>query len=307
VAGPESVEERLGVADELVAVGRDADLPYAECDGQQFRFLALVELGDVDAADAALAAAHQAARTTKSQWTVGFLDAARALLGGRLIDAVEAAARSRAAARETGTPRALAESAFVRLLSCIRLVQGRLTEHEGARRAMGADVTNVPATFHVVRAHAARERDDRAAARQAFDAALAQGLLELPHGPTWAMTLAWAADICAWIEDRATAAALVEQLAPFSDVMTWQYGPVGRGTALLDVLLGHRAEAEARLRDAALLCERIDARAFLAMVDFDLGSLLLPAGEGRRLVARARAAADELGMRGLRERAATVP
>ena len=51
--------------DELVAVGRDADLPYAECDGQQARFLALVELGDIEAADAAVAAAHAAARTTK--------------------------------------------------------------------------------------------------------------------------------------------------------------------------------------------------------------------------------------------------
>ena len=95
VAGPESLAERLAIADELVAVGRAADLPYAECDGQQWRFLAHVERGEVEAADAALAAAHGAARTTKSQWTVGFLDAARALLAGRLADAEAAAVRSR--------------------------------------------------------------------------------------------------------------------------------------------------------------------------------------------------------------------
>ena len=105
VAGPESLAERLAIADELVAVGREADLPYAECDGQQWRFLAYVERGEVEAADAALAAAHAAARTTKSQWTVGFLDAARALLAGRLADAEAAAVRSRRAARRPWPPR----------------------------------------------------------------------------------------------------------------------------------------------------------------------------------------------------------
>jgi len=296
VAGPESLSERLAIADELVAVGREADLPYAECDGQQWRFLALVELGEVAAADAALAAAHAAARTTKSQWTVGFLDAARALLAGRLADAEAAAVRSREAARETLAPSALNESAFVRLLSRIRLVQGRLSEHEQARRTMAQGVTNPPVTFFVVTAHVARERHDHNGAREAFDGALARGLLELPRGPTWTTTLTWAADICAWLEDRSTATRLCELLAPFASVMTWQYGPVGRSVALLDLALGRRTHAERRLREAIALCERMDARAFLAMTRYDLGTLLLPSPEGRRLLDQARAAASRIGM-----------
>ena len=60
VAGPESLPERLALADELVAVGREAGLPYAECDGHHMRFLALVELGDMEAADDTLAAARSA-------------------------------------------------------------------------------------------------------------------------------------------------------------------------------------------------------------------------------------------------------
>jgi hypothetical protein len=303
VAGPESVRERLAVADELIAVGRDAGLPYAECDGQQARFLAMVELGDVQAADAALAAAHAAARTTKSQWTVGFLDAARALVAGRLSDAEDAAARSREAARETAAAPVLAESSFVRLVSCIRLVQGRLTEHEPARRAMAERATTVPATFHVAWAHAARERGDRAGARDAFAQALTGGLLELPRGPAWAVTLAWASDICAWIEDRATAAALLDLATPLGGVMTWQYGPVARGAGLLQALLGRPAAAERSLRASVALCERMDARAFLAMAQLDLGMLLLPSDEGHALVAQARAAATALGMPGLLQRA----
>jgi DNA-binding SARP family transcriptional activator len=306
VAGPDSVEERLAVADELVAAGRAGGLPYAACDGQHMRFLAHVELGDVDAADAALAAAHAAARTSKSRWTVGFLDAARALVAGRLTDAESAAARMREAARETATPPALTETAFVRLMSCIRLIQGRLHEHEQARSAIAQDVTNLPPTFFVVRAHAARERDDRAAVREAFERALALGLLEMPRGPTWTVSLTWAADICAWLDDRSTARPLLELLTPFAGVMTYQYGAVGRAVGLLELSLGRRSQAERRLREAIALCERMDARAFLAMTRLDLGALLHPSTEGRGLLDQALTAADQLGLTSLAKRAPTT-
>ena len=97
------------------------------------RFLALVELGDLDAADDTLAAAHSAARTGRARGTVAFLDAARALLAGRFEDAEAEAVRAREVQRTAGSvPPSVAQSMFVRLLSCIRLVQERLTEHEGA-------------------------------------------------------------------------------------------------------------------------------------------------------------------------------
>jgi len=277
-------------------VGREAGLPYAECDGQRPRFHAMVELGDIEGADAALAEAHAAVRTTRSRCTVAFLDAERMLLAGQLADAAAAAVLAREAGLETTAPPSLAQSWFVRLLSCIRLVQGRLTEHEPARQAMSQGISNPPPTFFVVRAHAARERDDRHGAREAFERALAQGLLEAPRGPTWTVTLLWAADLCAWLEDRARAARLHDQLAPFADVMTWQYGPVGRGVGLLELALGSPAEAERRLRAAVAICQRMDARAFLAMARRDLGELLLPSTEGRALLDQARSAADLLGM-----------
>ena len=194
----------------------------------------------------------------------------------------------------------------MRLLTCIRLIQGRLREHEPARSAMARDLTNLPPTFFVVRAHAACERDDREAARDAFERALAVGLLEIPRGPTWTMTLTWAADICAWLDDRSTAMRLLELLTPVAGVMTWAYGPVGRGVGLLELTLGHRSQAERRLREAIALCERMDARAFLAMARLDLGALLPPSIEGRRLVNQALTAADELGMTGLAKRAPTT-
>ena len=79
---------------------------------------------------------------------------------------------------------------------------------------MAEDVTDPPATFFVVTAHLAREHGDYDGARDAFEAALARRLLDLPRGPTWTVTLTWAADICAWLEDRSTATRLRELLAP---------------------------------------------------------------------------------------------
>jgi DNA-binding SARP family transcriptional activator len=297
VAGPESRQERLALASELVAVGREEGLPYAEVDGHHMRFLALVELGDVKAADDTLAAARSAGRTGRARGTAAFLVAARALLAGRLGDAEAEAARAYEVQRyAASTSPSAAESMFVRLLSCIRLVQGRLREHESARRAMADSVTRPPATFSVVWAHAAREQGDRDGARKAFERALDAGLLDLPHGPTWTISLTWAAEICAWLEDRPRAARLYDLLAPFSDVMTYQYGPVGRPAGRLLQTLGRPEEAERLLRDAVALCERMDAQAFLAMARHDLGELLLPSVEGRRLVEEADASAAALGM-----------
>ena len=258
VAGPESLPERLALADELVAVGRERGLPYAEADGYHMRFLALVELGEVEAADDTLAAARSAARTDRARGTVAFLDAARALLAGRLEDAEAEGVRAREVQRAGGLAPSVAETLFVRLVSCIRLVQGRLSEHEGARRAVAEGVTKVPATFSVVWAHAAQERDDRDGAREAFERALDQGLLDLPHGPTWTISLTWAADICAWLEDRPRAARLYDLLAPFVDVMTYQYGPVGtsRRTARPDPRAPGRGRATLARRRGALRTHR---------------------------------------------------
>jgi hypothetical protein len=74
-------------------------------------------------------------------------------------------------------------------------------------------------------------------------------------------------------------------------------------SAISELALGRRDEAERRLREAVALRERIDARAFLAIARHDLGELLLPSAEGLRLLDQARDAADELGMPGLTKRA----
>ena len=112
-----------------------------------------------------------------------------------------------------------------------------------------------------------------------------------------------AADVCAALDDRSLAASLYDLLAPCAHVMSVHAGPVGRVVGRLALTLGRRDEAEDRLRAAVALCERMDARAYLAIARYELGRLLLADPEGRLLVEGALASAEELGMPGWSRRA----
>ena len=115
-----------------------------------------------------------------------------------------------------------------------------------------------------------------------------------------------AADVCAALDDRAVAAPLHDLLAPCADVMSVHAGPLGRAVGRLALTLGRRDEAEGHLRAAVALCERMDARAYLAIARYELGQLLLPGPEGTTLVEQAGAAAEQLGMPGWARRAQTA-
>jgi hypothetical protein len=61
-------------------------------------------------------------------------------------------------------------------------------------------------------------------------------------------------------------------------------------------LPGRRQEAEAQLRAALSSCERMEIHAYLPRASHELGELLLPAAEGRRLIHQARSEAADVGI-----------
>ena len=299
--GPERRHERLALAEELVHAA-PAVSPYLECEGHLFRFIALVETGDIEGADAAIAAARAAARSPIANWAVLEWGAIQALLAGRLADAEELAVRSAETARAAAFPASIVEFSSIALLWCLRVAQGRIAELEslvGAVRTM----TDRPPWSFVGEAQVLLELGDLDAASAAMASAVDAGLLQAPRSFAWGTTTIAAADVCATLEDRPLAARLYELLAPCAGVMIAQAGPIDRAAGLLARALGRRAEAEERLRAAVALCERMNARAYLAIARYDLGRLLVPDGEGLRLLGQAAAAAEELAMPGWLRRA----
>jgi DNA-binding SARP family transcriptional activator len=295
VVGPERRRDRQLVAEDLLSVAGAS--PSAECEGHILRFVVLAESGDVHAADAALAQARATARVPISHWMVLLWESARAVLAGRLADAEELAGRAAEVGRDGGFQPSVVEFTSVGLLLCIRLAQGRVSELE-AVTAGARTLPARPAWSFTAEAQVALARGDRDAARDAMAHAVARGLLQTPRNHAWGTTVIGAADVCADLDDRSLAGPLHELLAPHADLMVIQSGPLSRPLGRLAVTLGRRAEAEHHLRAAVTLCERMDARAFLAIARYDLGRLLLPSHEGALLIDQARAAARALGMPG---------
>jgi hypothetical protein len=229
-------------------------------------------------------------------------EAARAMLAGQLADAEALNIRGAEAARQAGAPPSVIEFTFAGTLWCIRAVQGRLPELEPLFDMVRA-LPDRPAWSFASEAQLACELGDPGVAGSALAEAVARGLLEAPRTLGWTTTMTGAADVCAALEDRAVAAPLYDLLAPCADVMSTHAGPLGRAVGRLALTLGRRDEAEDRLRAAVALCERMDARAYLAITRYELGRLLLPGSEGAVLLEQARAAAEELDMPGWSRRA----
>ena len=93
--GPDDLEERLAVADEIVRLARRMDDAELELQGHGWRVVDLVEVGDVTAADEAMAEHARLARLLgqpRHQRDQAAWRAMRAMLDGRFADAEAAIA-----------------------------------------------------------------------------------------------------------------------------------------------------------------------------------------------------------------------
>ncbi len=293
---PERRHERLAMAEELARIGPRAS-PYAECDGHRFRFVSLLEDGDMRRADEALAAARASAHLPVSEWAVCQFDAARAALAGRLVDAERLMLEGVQAALEAGFDPAVVQGAAASMLWCIRRAQGRLGELWEAMPDLDSG-PNALAWVHAGIAQVAMARGDERTARRALGIAFDKGVLEMPRGLYWLSTMAGVAEVCAWLGEVNGAEEVDALLQPCADVMSPWTGPVAVSAGPLALALGRRDEAEAHLRGAIALCERTGTLVYLAVAQYELGRMLAPDEEGRRLLARARASADRLEMPG---------
>jgi hypothetical protein len=217
------------------------------------------------------------------------------MLGGDLAEAETLAARAATMALASGIlPSAVASTSYP-LIWFVRRLQGRV----GELQQLGVDAItgqDRPAWTFLTEAQLAWSRNDRDVAAAHFARAVEAGLLATPRSVPWAGILTSAADLCSWLEDVPTAARLHALLAPCADVMMPLTGPVGRAVGALARTLGRPGEAESRLRAAVALSERMEAEAHLAVARLELGTLLGPSDEGRRLVAQAGDAAARLGL-----------
>jgi DNA-binding winged helix-turn-helix (wHTH) protein len=323
--GPDHVAERRTIAAELQGIARrTGDRGWAFM-AHNHEYDALLELGEIAAADReldALAALAEELRQPIERWFVAWFRAGRALADGRFDEAERLIAQGRALGRRAQHP--VAEASFGGQMLWLRGERGYRRERErfddfmesfafirrtlpSARRILQAGVASVYVGFE-------RERE----ARAELDALAAERFADFPRDEHWITTLCILSDVAAFVGDRERAATLYDLLLPFADrnaVHSLIRTSRGAVSYYLGRLAGARqrfAEAQRHFEAALAMNARMGARPLVARVQCDYAGMLLDRGrsqdrrQARELLAACGALARDLGMEWLQERVAEL-
>ena len=312
--GPESADERLEVATEIIELAEsiaDRDLLLL---GHRWRIVTLLELGESEAVARQIDAYVAVAEELKQPYQLWFGEvfrAMRASLEGRLEDAETLMHR----ALDTGS-RVQDEHAvqfFAAQLLVLRDHQGRLSEMEPAIRAYAQQFPTT-APVRAALAFILSDMGDAQAARSEFEAAVAGDLGTISRDTTWLLTLSMLARTAAALNDVPRAKALYDLFAPYAShsVVTGPaivcLGAAARYLGLLAGVLGARADAERHFEQAIELNTRMAAKPYLAHTLREYGEMLLRIGDpedltrAEDLLTRAASIYRLAGMRSFLER-----
>jgi len=312
-----NLEERIGLADELVALAAelgDTELSYL---AHRWRWACGVEAGDIVTADAHLEAGHQLVEQLHQpvmSWEIHFGLIIQALLAGRLEDAEPLIEQVRGAARVAGVPRRAAEGSAASVLFMLRYEQGRLPEiAEEIERV--AHATALP-TYEAILAWYFAETGRLAEAAEIQNRLVADGAVNLPRDMLWLAGMTALARVASAAGDRPRAALILEALRPYAERHAYAgpavFGPVAPVLGLLAALLERDDEAESHFSAGVEFCRRSPTPTWAARTQCEWAEMLVARGapgdaeRARELAGQALAAAEPLGMTGVAARARKI-
>jgi DNA-binding SARP family transcriptional activator len=298
---PAHTEERLRIADELIAAARKAGDREAELQGVNWRVTDLVELGDHSAARAAIAEHERLAgelRLLGYSWYVPMWRGMLALLAGRL----EEAQRLSDEAERIGRAAQDANAALLLGVQqrAIRYAAGTLSDEDVAAVHAGGQKSPAGAAWRVWAAEIALVRGDRERARRVIRDEV-EGLAALPLDANWLYTAAALAVGITQLGDAAAAAVVYPQLLPYGNrTVTAGRASFCAGSAhlalgLLAKTLGERRAAVEHLEEATRRNDALGARPYAAAARAVLAEVVDDEALAASLRDEARAVADELG------------
>jgi DNA-binding CsgD family transcriptional regulator len=281
---PQYVEQRPAIVREMVQLAETADELELLVEGRHYLNVSLLGAGERDAFDrefATFARLVEALRQPMWQWELVQTRAMVAVLDGRLEEGErlsEQAYQIGLAARGPGVTAHYRYQLFE-----LRYHQGRLHELEPAYRAAVNAKLESDARERLALIYA--ESDQRAEARRVFEECLATDLLGMEWRLPWASGVTTAAQVCAYLGDRAHAAQLYTLLARYPDanlIHGWTtrcLGPISFYLGLLATTLHHWDDAERHFADALAMTQRLRDRPHEAHVLRAYGEMLVARGE----------------------------
>jgi tetratricopeptide (TPR) repeat protein len=314
IAAPDDVRERLSTASELVAIATGVNNKAMALEGRFWRASALLELGEVSAADTEIhAIARGAAELQQCRWTwlAALLQTMQALLDGRYAQA-EGLAHEAATVGQRWSPHMAAQIFTVQMFG-LRREQGRLGELETPFAALVREYPAV-SVYRCGLAFLYAEIARGDGARVEFERAAAQDFADLPRDGDWLIALVLLSSVCVFLGDQRRAATLYQLLLPFAGrtvvggAGALVVGSVNHYLGLLGTAMSAWEKAMVHFQDALVLHARLGSRPLVAHTQYAYACMLLARDDPEdskhagTLLARAASTAQALGMRALQDR-----
>jgi tetratricopeptide (TPR) repeat protein len=312
--GPDTTERDLEWVEELRVLTADAGNIELAIQTRTRQIDYLLELDDLAGADIAIDALERMAADCPDPRALAYVPlqrARRAALEGRFEEAERSNAEASSVAAEIEDR--MIQLLAVGQLAMLRWNQGRIGEAEQVVRRF-ADSASGIVGWRAALARIYCDLGREAEARRELERLDQMGFANLPRYNGWLNMMALLAEVCAHLGDAERAASLYPLLLPFErrNVVTAQScfdGPVATYLGIMATTSRNYAAASRHFEAARTICERMNARPFIALLDIGEAQMLSArreAGDIERaaeLLQQAGGIAAELGLDRIVERA----
>jgi tetratricopeptide (TPR) repeat protein len=302
---PGGVGDRFVLCDEMIRLATDSGDLRLALQGQLWRLVDLLEVGDVAALDGDLerfARKSDQARIPFYRWFAGVVHATRALLDGQLVESLQLADEAMTLWHEGPLSLPAQTHALQRFM--VYLETGRLGELADTFTTLTREFPALPAwRSGVALIHAESGRPEEACAL--LDGLAARGFADLPRDSNFLSALATFALVVERLEDPARAALLYPLLLPHADCYVsvgfaaGTYGACARYLGLLAATMGRLDDAARHLEAALAANTKLGSRPLMAHTQSDYARALIRRQETARaevLLEEARRTAERLGL-----------
>lgn len=281
---PENLDERLEIATDLVRVATEAGDSERMLQGHHYRFIALLELGEMAGARAEVEAQARLAEELHQPTQLCYVATCRSTLAafeGRFDEAERLTDEAFRYGERAERAMAVIYRRFQ--LYIVRRAQGRLAQFENEiRRAVDEFPTYV--VFRCMLAHLYAQLGRENDARKQFEQLAENDFSELPKNDEWVFGLVLIADVAGFLRDAAAAAVLYQQLLPYHarnavSAPDACIGAVARSLGILAGTTGRYDEAQRHFDDAVAMNTMTGGRPWLAETQCDYARTLLDRGK----------------------------